>query len=231
MRHSAEAERVSAALPRGSGMPQWLSSLALLGTIAAALLTSATTALAGAGRQNSTAGSATAIAVPPLPAAAAIESLSDADLTALSVHWSQLSAEQRRALLKTVRARMQRENRASGAASPLQSQRRFGRVVRQRDGRVVSIETRVYRRADGSGGSVSHRMTFGAGFEQRQRSARRATVVAAPDGPAPDSSPAAAAGSPEQPALPGVTRASAPAVHGSAGTSRELPRTATAPRQ
>ena len=147
----------------------------MAGGLLSALLLSGGGAAIAADRQADLPASAGApVAVPPLPAAEAISALSDAELTALSVHWSQLSAEQRRVLLKTVRTRMLLTDRAAKGSSPLKPQRRFGRVVRQRDGSVVSIETRVFRSADGTRGSISRRMTFGAGFEQRQRSAQQA---------------------------------------------------------
>lgn len=111
-------------------------------------------------------------AVEPLPTAQQISMLTDTQLTALSVHWQRLAPEQRRALLKTVRARMvNQSNRLRKERSrtiQLQAQRRFGRVVRKND-ELVSVETRVLRRrSDGTGTVTSRVMTFGAGFEQRQ---------------------------------------------------------------
>ncbi|MEM6708393.1 MAG: hypothetical protein AAF648_06375 [Pseudomonadota bacterium] len=81
-----------------------------------------------------------------LPSAEAIATLSDRELTSLSTHWQSLDAVQRRALLRTVTARMAAKQQRASKRIPLQVQRRYGHVVR-RNGGTLSIETRIVRRA------------------------------------------------------------------------------------
>ncbi|MGI9325038.1 MAG: hypothetical protein ACR2PZ_07450 [Pseudomonadales bacterium] len=73
---------------------------------------------------------------------------SDQALTTLAAEWDTLSPATRRVLLKEMQQRMSRQpqgrTRASGSLQ-IRSERRFGRRVRQADGSVVTIETRVVR--------------------------------------------------------------------------------------
>ncbi|MBV1904445.1 MAG: hypothetical protein KUG75_00090 [Pseudomonadales bacterium] len=64
---------------------------------------------------------------------------SDAELTALASTWETMSSNARRALLTEIKTRM----RSSGKRPVVRihAKRRFGRLVRQPDGRVVRIET------------------------------------------------------------------------------------------
>jgi hypothetical protein len=63
----------------------------------------------------------------------------DAELTALASSWETMNSVSRRALLTEMKGRM----RASGkpALVRIHARRRYGRLVRQPDGRVVRIET------------------------------------------------------------------------------------------
>lgn len=132
---------------------------------------------------------------------------SDAELTQLSARWGELSPGERRQLLAEVRKRMASKRRSRSVAEqqnrprtrpPMVVERRYGRIVRQKDGSVV-MQTRVVRRrssADGLAGQTasqqaantqpavqqaspersqpqkpSGRITFGFGFERRSREA------------------------------------------------------------
>ena len=100
---------------------------------------------------------------------ASFESSSDEQLTALAAQWDSLDTHQRRALLTEMKTRMAR----GGNAAPvlrIRTERRYGRIIRQPDGRVIRIETNVVRvqpvtpeilaRVRSHGG-------FGTGFEHR----------------------------------------------------------------
>ena len=111
---------------------------------------------------------------------------SDAELTELGTQWEQLSIAQRRALLAEVKLLMARDRGRSGVLK-IRTTRQYG-VVRKPDGTTGRLERRVVRlvpaRPDGktpttvngeSGnqrGAQGHgtaRVTFGIGFERRQR--------------------------------------------------------------
>ncbi|XOV83201.1 MAG: hypothetical protein ACFHXK_20405 [bacterium] len=97
---------------------------------------------------------------------------SDSELTALTAQWSQLSPEQRRRLLAEVRGRMANNNQARSPQGVI-VQRRYGRVVRKSDGSVV-LQTRVVQiqprnTAPQQAQASGPRVTFGIGFEQRNR--------------------------------------------------------------
>lgn len=116
----------------------------------------------------------------------------------MASNWDGLDAATRRTLLKEMQRRMASARRArSGNRNPevgqgvlqIRTERRFGRRVRQSDGSLVTIETRVVRvrqRAAATGQSVVTEVTadqraaerFGLGFEQRS-AARRVSVVPA----------------------------------------------------
>jgi len=124
----------------------------------------------------------------------------DRELTALAAGWESLSEDQRRALLTEIKARMH-TNTGKAPILTIQTERRYGRIVRQPDGSLVRIETtehvvRFQRLPEDAGDRP-----FGVGFEQR--------VVAAggaPNGesapPQPDLSPESAAGLPPVSAPP-----------------------------
>ena len=104
---------------------------------------------------------------------------SDEELTALAADWDALDRHQRRALLTEMRLRMARGGaRAGGQEGVLhiRTERRYGRLIRQSDGRVIRIETQVVhvRRVGPDDGAP--RRGFGVGFEQRVAH-RRASVI------------------------------------------------------
>lgn len=91
-------------------------------------------------------------------------------LTALAARWDTLDVHERRALLTEVRRRMALQ----GASSPsgvlqIRTERRYGRIIRQPDGRLIRIETKVVhvRPATEAEALASQRAGFGVGFEQR----------------------------------------------------------------
>jgi len=116
----------------------------------------------------------------------------DTELTALTAQWSHLSAGERRTLLAEVTRRMA-ATRAVRPSVGVRVQRRYGRVVRKRDGSVVlqtrvvemrpappeSHQGRVAEQVSDTQGRVEARpkmrgrVTFGIGFEQRSRASRR----------------------------------------------------------
>ncbi len=86
-------------------------------------------------------------------------------LTEIGARWEALSDAERRALLKEVKMRMARQRDADGSLQ-IRTQRRYGRIVRSSDGRVLRIETKVVqvRPAVPRGGNER---SFGVGFERR----------------------------------------------------------------
>lgn len=167
--------------------------------------------------QNSHAANATAAqpGVDKSSKAMDLSQRSDQDLTELASEWDKLSPSTRRVLLKEMQQRMAQIRRGERAGSPVSSangrsgasegvlrirtERRFGRRVRQSDGRVVTtIETRVVQlrtrpstrpgnaAADQNSSAGSHEPAqvavapvasgpFGVGFERR--SAQRRVIV------------------------------------------------------
>ncbi|MDA1075838.1 MAG: hypothetical protein O3A63_13905 [Proteobacteria bacterium] len=89
---------------------------------------------------------------------------SNQELTALSEQWHALDAQQRRALLTEVQSRM--SQRSEPGVVRFRVQRRYGRIVRQPDGSVVRIETRVIAYS-GQARAADAQQSFGLGFEQR----------------------------------------------------------------
>ncbi|MEQ8858566.1 MAG: hypothetical protein RIC56_07960 [Pseudomonadales bacterium] len=101
---------------------------------------------------------------------------SDAELTALAADWDALDRHQRRALLTEMKLRMARQGEGKGVIH-IRTERRYGRLIRQSDGRVIRIETQVVhvRPLDPDAPPLESRgarQGFGVGFEQRV--ARRA---------------------------------------------------------
>lgn len=94
---------------------------------------------------------------------------SDQELNALlATRWDAMGVEQRVALLSEVKLRMAR-HKGRDRAIRLQTQRRYGRrVVRQRNGSVVRIQTQVVRVRPAPNGQRS----FGVGFEERTKEAQ-----------------------------------------------------------
>ncbi|MFW6093344.1 MAG: hypothetical protein ACODAC_05165 [Pseudomonadota bacterium] len=99
---------------------------------------------------------------------------SDEELTALAAQWDSLNQHQRRALLTEMKLRMAGNGESKGVR--IRTERRYGRIIRQSDGRVIRIETQVVHVRPIDEDSLSEsRHAFGVGFEhrlaRRQRSA------------------------------------------------------------
>lgn len=116
---------------------------------------------------------------------------SDEELTALSARWQDLPSLDRQVLIREVKLRMARQRGRKGSVQ-IRTERRFGRLLRQADGSVVRVETRVVRvrpansaakpAADSAEATSPVRMrksAYGAGFERRS----------APTAPPPPSEP------------------------------------------
>lgn len=109
---------------------------------------------------------------------------SDEELTALAADWDALDRHQRRALLTEMKLRMARQGDGKGVIH-IRTERRYGRLIRQPDGRVIRIETQVVHVRPLAPGELppadapQGRHSFGVGFEQRV--ARRARG-SSPDG-------------------------------------------------
>lgn len=90
----------------------------------------------------------------------------DRELTELAAGWEALSEEQRRALLTEIKSRMH-TNSDKHPVLTIQTERRYGRIVRQPDGSLVRIETTEhvvrYQALPEDAGD----RPFGLGFEQR----------------------------------------------------------------
>jgi hypothetical protein len=117
----------------------------------------------------------------------------DTELTELTAQWSKLSPGERRELLAEVTGRMAANRTARAAVRDnvgVRVQRRYGRVVRKRDGSVV-VETHVVQVTPRTSASVSSnaaanpmprgRVTFGIGFEQRSKSRQTPPASAQPE--------------------------------------------------
>lgn len=90
-------------------------------------------------------------------------------LTALAARWDTLNVHERRALLTEVRRRMALQRGTPSGVLQIRSERRYGRIIRQPDGRLIRIETKVVhvRPATEAETLASQRAGFGVGFEQR----------------------------------------------------------------
>lgn len=99
-------------------------------------------------------------AIPQLPD---YSTLTHHELTEIGARWDQLGDGERRALLKEVKMRMATQKGNAGTLQ-IRTQRRYGRIVRRSDGRVLRIETKVVQvRPVPRPGERS----FGVGFERR----------------------------------------------------------------
>lgn len=96
---------------------------------------------------------------------------SDGELTALAADWDALDRHQRRALLTEMKLRMARNGKRDDVIH-IRTERRYGRIIRQSDGRVIRIETQVVHVRPVNPEDLKARHGFGVGFEQRV--ARRA---------------------------------------------------------
>ncbi|MEQ8482791.1 MAG: hypothetical protein RIB46_00345 [Pseudomonadales bacterium] len=95
---------------------------------------------------------------------------SDEDLTVMAADWDALDRHQRRLLLTEMKARMARGGNR-GSVLRIRTERRYGRIIRQADGRLIRIETQVVHVRPASPEELTAaRQGFGVGFEQRVRS-------------------------------------------------------------
>jgi len=94
-------------------------------------------------------------------------SFSHHQLTELGARWDELGEGERRALLQEVKHRMARQKGSDGVLQ-IRAQRRYGRIVRQSDGRVLRIETQVVE-VRPVPRPPSPERSFGVGFENRNR--------------------------------------------------------------
>jgi len=105
---------------------------------------------------------------------------SDEQLTALAADWESLDRHQRRALLTEMKTRMARRGTSDDGVLHIRTERRYGRLIRQPDGRVLRIETQVVHvrpvnpqqmeQIEQSGKRLERagsRRNFGVGFERR----------------------------------------------------------------
>jgi hypothetical protein len=87
-------------------------------------------------------------------------------LTQLGARWDELDDVERRALLQEVKLRMARQ-KGSKQVLQIRTQRRYGRLVRRSDGKVLRIETQVVRVAPVTVRPETPERSFGVGFERR----------------------------------------------------------------
>lgn len=103
-------------------------------------------------------------------AEAGLRARSDEDLTVMAAQWDALDRHQRRLLLTEMKARMARGGNRSNVLR-IRTERRYGRIIRQADGRLIRIETQVVHVRPASPEELTAaRQAFGVGFEQRVRS-------------------------------------------------------------
>jgi hypothetical protein len=109
---------------------------------------------------------------------------SDEELAAMAAGWDALGQHERRFLLTEMKRRMARKGDHSGVIR-IRTERRYGRIIRQPDGRVIHIETQVVhvRPIDENDIEEPVRQGYGVGFEQRV--ARRGGSDAGPERPSP----------------------------------------------
>lgn len=86
------------------------------------------------------------------------------ELTALGARWDELADAERRALLREVKLRMAQRKDSDGVLM-IRTQRRYGRIYRHSDGRVLRIETQVVQVRPAAPGEG--RTGFGVGYERR----------------------------------------------------------------
>jgi hypothetical protein len=103
-----------------------------------------------------------------VPASNLFGERSDEELTVLAANWDALDQHERRALLTEMKRRMARKGDHSGVIR-IRTERRYGRLIRQPDGRVIRIETQVVhvRPLDEDDIEAPAREGYGVGFERR----------------------------------------------------------------
>lgn len=107
----------------------------------------------------------------------------DEELTTLAADWDALDRHERRALLTEMKLRMARNGERKGVIH-IRTERRYGRLIRQSDGRVIHIETQVVHVRPLNPEELEARRSFGIGFEHRvgQRENLAGTDEAQPTG-------------------------------------------------
>lgn len=103
---------------------------------------------------------------PPTPRSPDYSEYTHHDLTELGARWNELSDAERRELLREVKVRMAQQKNGEGVLM-IRTQRRYGRIYRNSDGRVLRIETQVVRVQPLESASDAPQRGFGVGFERR----------------------------------------------------------------
>jgi len=102
-----------------------------------------------------------------VPYASPYGNRSDGELSALAASWDSLDQHQRRALLTEMQRRMVASGGRKGVIR-IRTERRYGRIVRQSDGRVIRIEAQVVHVRPLVAEDLGQgRQGFGVGFERR----------------------------------------------------------------
>lgn len=96
---------------------------------------------------------------------------SDKELTAMSAQWQELPRLDQQVLLREVKMRMARQRGRKGSVQ-IRTERRFGRLLRQADGSVVRVETRVVQVRPATKGEQASQVQvrksgYGTGFGRR----------------------------------------------------------------
>jgi hypothetical protein len=145
----------------------------------------------------------------PLPSYAGV---SNEALTELTARWDTLNIHERRALLTEVRHRMALSGAGSAPGLQIRTERRYGRIIRRPDGRLIRIETQVVRIRPAPGMTIvvdepsESGAGFGTGFEHRSGVPANGQTLSVPVMPAASIAPEAdRAGGAESGAAPAPT--------------------------
>jgi hypothetical protein len=133
---------------------------------------------------------------------------SDEELTALAARWDTLDLHERRALLTEMKLRMARRGTPAGDVIHIRTERRYGRIIQQPDGRVIRIETQVVEVRPVGEDDLQDDGGFGVGFERRVRTPDVLPVTTEqhpPGGPRPGDA-SVPGGVQEHPEVPAVQR-------------------------
>lgn len=107
-----------------------------------------------------------ALDAPEVNAAPDYSNYSHHELTEIGARWDELGDAEQLALLQEVKLRMARQQGGEGVLR-IRSARRYGRIVRRSDGRVLRIETQVLRVQPVKPSPGLRERSFGVGFERR----------------------------------------------------------------
>ena len=99
----------------------------------------------------------------------------DQELNALLADWDNLREDDRRALVSELKLRMIR-SKGRGNVIHIRTERRYGRIVRRSDGKLLRIETKVIRVRP----APTDQQGFGVGFEQRRARQQETPAKPAP---------------------------------------------------